>query len=437
MKYNDSPFINVIWNIILKTVLSPGKHYYAPIIIFFLFSMLVQSHAQTISMGSDSTDFISHDSTGYVEQHPLDIPDDRGLFVYSKDGSKGIRFFGSFRMLMVMDDRQQYQPFQVDPPMLPTGEDDFTNLNATWTPNMSRLGLDAMLGIGNGKGVLVRFELDWKGTDEKFRIRHLFIRTQHWILGKTWTSFTALPYLPQTVAGHMTGAASGYRTPQIRYYNRSGNWKYQVSLEYKLASLIKPDTIQAESRVIIPTPVGRFSYHGDWGQIGCAIMLKPNRIQFTGDNKSSQNLLGYGANMGVKYVIKDVNRILFSAYGGSGMGSYIVDYSFADISLIYDPQTADFKNMNIYGGLLAYERDWSKTFSSSFAGSYNYVENKSFQEDLAFNYSYKAIVNLFYKPLGIIRGLVVGAEMLYAERFNKNSSSNRALRASLLVYYDF
>ena len=94
MKYNDSPFINVIWNIILKTMLSPGKHYYAPIIIFFLFSMFVQSHAQTISLGSDSTDVILHDSTGYVEQHPLDIPDDRGLFVYSKDGSKAIRFFG-------------------------------------------------------------------------------------------------------------------------------------------------------------------------------------------------------------------------------------------------------------------------------------------------------------------------------------------------------
>ena len=197
------------------------------LIICFL-GLTIQSNSQTIAVGTDSTEVITHDSTGYVEQHPLDIPDERGFFVYTKDGSKGIRFFGSFRMLVVMDDKQQFQPFQVDPPTIPTGEDDFKNLNSTWTPNMSRLGIDALLGIGNGKGVLVRFELDWKGTDEKFRIRHIFMRTQHWIVGKTWTSFTALPYLPQTVAGHMTGAASGYRTPQIRYYNKIGNWKYHT-----------------------------------------------------------------------------------------------------------------------------------------------------------------------------------------------------------------
>ena len=99
--------------------------------------------------------------------------------------------------------------------------------------------------------------------------------------------------------------------------------------------------------------------------------------------------------------------------------------------------TTDFENTSLYGGFLAYERDWSKTFSSTFAGSYNHVVNKSYQEDLAFNYSYKTIVNLFYKPLERIKGLVVGVEVLHAIRYNKNATSNRAIRASLLMYYDF
>lgn len=407
-------------------------------VIVLLFTFLGGvSHAQTISLGADSAEVIMHDSTGYVEIHPLDIPDDRGLFVYSKDGTKAVRIFGSFRMLFVMDDRIQFQPFHIDPPMLPTGENDFQNNNTHWTVNMSRVGLDALFATKVSKGFMVRFELDWKGVEESFRIRHLYFRTEHWIIGKTWTSFNALPYLPQTVGGHMTGAASGARVPQIRFYNATGNWHYQASLEYQPASLIKPDALSAESRVFIPALVGRFSYHGKWGQAGAAVILKPNRVQYTGEVKRTQSIFGYGANIGLKYIIRDRNRILFSAYGGRGIGSYIVDFSQTEIELIYNPQSDNFENMNLYGGFIAFEHDWTEAFTSTFAFSNNNTVNKDYQAPLAFHYSYKGIINLFYRPSGKMDGLVVGAEFLYAERFNKDNSSNRALRASLLLYYDF
>jgi len=410
--------------------------YSLPFLILLL-GLDVPSGAQTISLGSDSAKVISHDSTGYGHFHPLDIPDDTGLFIYSKDGSEALRIYGSFRMLFVLDDRQQFQAYQIDPPMIPAGDDDFENYNATWTTNMSRLGIDALLGAGMGTGLLVRFELDWKGTTEKFRVRHLFMRSRNWIFGYTWNSFNAVSYLPQTVAGHMTGAVSGRRTPQITYYNKINNWKYQLGLEYKTASLIKPDTLDAVSRVIFPSLVGQGSYAGDWGQVGMAAMLKPNRVQFTGDDKRAESLLGYGAMIATKFNIIKTNRIMFSGYMGSGMGSYIVDYTFSLIELVYNPQTTKFENMDLYGGFLAYEHDWSEALSSTLGGAYNHAINKSFQGDLAFNYSYKSMVNLFYRPISKMKGLVVGAEILYAERFNKNNTSNKALRASLLMYYDF
>jgi hypothetical protein len=408
-------------------------------VIIIMFCLLLSEPfvGQTISLGADTSKVIMHDSTGYVEIHPLDIPDDRGLFVYSNDGTKALRIFGSFRMLFVMDDRQQFQPFHIDPPMLPTGADDFQDLNTTWTPNMSRIGMDALVGSNKDRGIMVRFELDWKGVDEAFRIRHMFMRTRHFIVGKTWTSFNALPYLPQTVCGHMTGAASGSRVPQIRYYNSKGNWRYQFSVEYQLASLIKPDSLEAMSRVYYPGLVGRFSYSGDWGQVGAAAILKPNRVKFTGDTKKTQTLMGYGANVGLKAIFKETNRVLFAAFAGSGMGSYIVDYSLTEIELIYNARTTEFENMNLFGGFLAYEHDWSKTFTSTFTGSYNSAQNKSYQEDLAFNYSYKLIVNLFYKPLKKLKGLVAGFEVLHTARFNKDNSSNNAVRFGLLFYYDF
>ena len=411
------------------------------ILLFHCFLLLLlfasTSFGQSVSLGADSTKAIDHDSTGYVEMHPLDIPDDRGLFVYSKDGMKAMRIFGSFRMLYVLDNRQQFQPYQVDPPLLPTGNDDFNNMNSQWTVNMSRLGIDVLFATKNSKGVMFRFELDWKGTDEAFRIRQLYMRTNNWIIGQTWNSFTALPYLPQTVGGHLTGAASGVRTPQIRYYNRTNNWHYQVSLEFKNSTLIKPDTIQAVGRVLIPALVGRFSYKGDFGQVGAAAMIKPNRVQFTGDLKEVQQIVGFGANVGLKYILKQRNRILFGAYGGTGMGSYIVDFAYKDIELIYNPYSREFENMSLFGGFLAYERDWSKTLTSTFAFGYNNTVNKYYQEALAFHYSYKNMVNLFYRAKNKLEGFVVGVEMLYAERFNKDDSSNMALRGSVIMFYDF
>lgn len=405
--------------------------------LILLLGIDVPSGAQTISLGSDSANVISHDSTGYGHFHPLDIPDDTGLFIYSKDGAEALRIYGSFRLLLVLDERQQFQAYGIDPPMIPAGDDDFENYNATWTTNMSRLGIDVLLGTGIGTGLLVRFELDWKGTTEKFRVRHLFMRSQNWIVGFTWNGFTTLAYLPQTVAGHMTGAVSGRRTPQFTYYNEQNNWKYQLGLEYNTASLIKPDTLGAVSRVIFPALVGQFSYAGDWGQVGMGAMLKPNRVQFTGGDKRAESILGYGAMIAAKFNIKKKNRIMFSGYKGSGMGSYIVDYTFAVIELVYNPQTTEFENMDLYGGFLAYEHDWSQAWLSTFGGAYNHAINKSFQGDLAFNYSYKSMVNLFYRPISKMKGFVVGAEILYTERFNKNNTSNKALRASLLMYYDF
>jgi hypothetical protein len=40
---------------------------------------------------------IRHDQTGSSEQAPVDIDDDKGRFVYSADGRRAVRLYGSFR----------------------------------------------------------------------------------------------------------------------------------------------------------------------------------------------------------------------------------------------------------------------------------------------------------------------------------------------------
>jgi hypothetical protein len=51
---------------------------------------------------------VHHDLAGQSERHPHDIPDKGGLFIYSDDGLKALRIFGSFRMLAVLDNKQNF-----------------------------------------------------------------------------------------------------------------------------------------------------------------------------------------------------------------------------------------------------------------------------------------------------------------------------------------
>jgi hypothetical protein len=132
------------------------------------------------------------------------------------------------------------------------------------------------------------------------------------------------------------------------------------------------------------------------------------------------------------------NRIKFSVNANSGTGSGLADWAFTNIDLIYNPETGEFENTDIVGGFLAYEHNWSKTLASTIGIGYLDVDNKDFEGGLAFSSGYKPLINLFYRPLHEpLKGLVVGAEIEYAQRTNFDNSGSNTTRASILVYYDF
>lgn len=377
--------------------------------------------------------------TGRSIKAPLDIPDDTGLFIFSADGEKALRIYGSLRLRMVYDSNQTFHAFDLNIPDVPTGEDDFSDPNSTWTVFGSRLGMDVYLPTGVEKGVMGRLEVDWKGTDEKFRIRHLFVRGPSWLLGKSWTSVTNLHFLPKTVDGHYTGAGIGTRPPQIRYGSSAmdDRVKYQVSAEYQVPTLIKPDEVEAEAELLWPAIAGRVEYEHKRLLVGLGGVVRQNQVQFTGDEKKSQEELGYGAMFGALLNVTGRDRIKLSFNRMVGTAGYYADWSYQDIDLIYDPATDEFENTRAWGGLLGYEHDWSPSWSSTVSGGYIEVDNKSFQDDLAFSSGAKGLVSLWFTPVRKFQGVNVGAEVEYAQRKNKDSSENSTTRASILMYYDF
>jgi hypothetical protein len=385
---------------------------------------------------------IDHDSAGYSEMHPLDIPDEAGFYVYSEDGLKALRLFGSFRMLAVLDNKQNFHAFDLVPPKIPTGDEDFRNINSIWTVKMSRVGIDALVrGRTEQKRFrstwLIRFEADWKGDTESFRIRHFFVRSKHLLVGQSWSTMNNLAFLPLAVDGRLTGAGLGMRTPQIRYYTSRQNWNYQVSLEYRKTTMIKPASLSAISQVGIPDLVGRVGHKSGRSEVAIAAILRPNRVQFPDEENRVQRLLGYGGVLGINYQLSDRNRLKFSISGGTGMGAYMADYAWTDIDVAYNPSSMDFENVGVYGGFLALEHDWTKNLSSTIGGSYLGAEEKDFFQDLQYIGGYKTLVNLFYKPVLFNNQFILGGEVEYGERTNMDDTQNNTTRMSALLIYNF
>jgi hypothetical protein len=343
-------------------------------------------------------------------------------------------------VLGVLDDTPTFHPYDLVPPTIPTGDDNFPSLHSNWTINMSRFGFDALVGRRShvfSSALLIRMEVDWKGDEEAFRIRHFFLRSKHWLIGKTWSTMNNVSFIPLTVDGRVAGAGVGPRPPQVRYYTAGQNWDYQASLEYRATTMVKPASLDAISRTFLPDLAGRLGHRTDRSEVAVAGILRPNRLQFPDDEHRVQQLLGYGGLLGVRYRLNDRDRVKFSISGGTGMGTYMADYAWSDIDVAYNPSTLEFENVDVYAAFIAFEHDWTKVLSSTIGGSYLGSERKDFFPDLQYIDGYKALVNLFYKRPLLDKQFVVGFEVEYAERTNMNGTRNGTTRTSVLLYYDF
>ncbi len=395
------------------------------------------SYAQRVLLKGDTLIQISIDSTGYVESHPHDIPDEVGLFIYSKDGHEALRIYGSFRFVSVWDNRKNLHAYDLTQPTIPTGTEDFHYPNSIWNINMSRLGFDALIGSHKLSDMLIRIEMDWKGTNEKFRIRHLFLRSGNWLVGKSWSSFNNVSYLLQAIDGRFAGGGIGTRPPQLRYYNQTKRWKYQFSLEYSIPSLVQPDTLGAESINLIPNLAYNISYESSFLSLMLAGVLRSNQVQYTKKETWNQNLAGYGGVFAVKLEINEKNRLKSSAGGGVGIGGLLADYAYVPIDLAYNPSSHEFENVRVFTGFVGLEHDWSNQFTSSLGLGVTSTQEQLFFNDGLYKNGRKIITNIFYRPKAKLKNLVMAAEVEYAERRNIETPSNNTTRVSFLMIYDF
>ena len=117
-------------------------------------------------------DTIHSDTTKIIEDAPLDIGQDRGLFIVTPDQKMQLRILGSVRYLAVYDnanfkDKNSFNSFFIPTPA--TGDKIPNYYNGL---SQTRLGFEITRSTEKGN-VLIRLETDFAGANG-FRIRHAY-----------------------------------------------------------------------------------------------------------------------------------------------------------------------------------------------------------------------------------------------------------------------
>ena len=175
-----------------------------------------------------------------LDAFPTDIAGNRGVFITSHDGNQMLRLYGGVRARAVWDDRDVSQPWSLDFTEIPTGSADRSDHNLRFDIRESRFGADV-----NVRDLLsLRAEFDWKGIGgDELRIRQMYIRTRHWVVGKNWPVMNNINFQPLALDYHGVGGVIGERTNQIRYMNGFDKWSYRISLEDRKQKIVAPDAI--------------------------------------------------------------------------------------------------------------------------------------------------------------------------------------------------
>jgi len=370
-----------------------------------------------------------------LDTKPLDIPDDTGIFIYSKDQTRMLRLYGSVRTLVVYDNRRNFHPYDLNIPQVPVGDADVKDWNQDWTINTSKVGFQ----VGLLDNYTALGEFDWKGEDgDALRIRHLYMRSNHLLVGKHWSAVNTVAFLPLSVDSHSTSAHFGPRPAQIKFIYGGGNWLYGGSLEYFQPKFEEPGSIDASASNMLPNIAGRVSYIRPWGKASLAGILSANRVKRnTADGFDRSSDTGLGLMAGIAVSLDENNRIKTHVATVNGMNQNFADFGFEKVDMIFNPATSEFENLRMVAGQIALEHKWTPTLTTAIGAGYMNMKNKSFQQGEAFDHGYKALVNLFYRPGGVLNGLTIGTELEFAGQTTVDGSDGDTTRISVLLYYDW
>lgn len=400
---------------------------------FFSFSQ-EKDTVKTLTSLNKAAEQFKRDTLKKKEFNPLDIADDRGLYILTKDEQMQLRILGSVRIQFVSDikdlpDKETFNTYEI-----PTGEDSKNIPNYSASLSQTRIGFEVNRKVGK-EVVFIRLETDFNGANNAFRIRHAYGEVGHFLVGKTWSLFSNPDAWPTVVNKYGPAGSVKVRTTQLRYSgtNKKGTF-WSAGLEYSRTDLNSQelDTTGFTTVQIIPDITARIERQGSFGAVQLAGVYSPVSVRDIDNNIS--NFSGFGFSLSGELDISEKHSILYQLTYGQSIAHFITTFSGTGNDAIYNPDTQEFDPVTAFGGFVAYGFDLTKKIKANANIGYADLSNEDYQPGNVYRNSFSAALDCFWE---ITSGARLGVEYIHGIRWNKDNSSGDAGRLQALFYYDF
>ena len=379
---------------------------------------------------SHAGDTIQSDTLKIIEDAPLDISQDRGLFIVTPDKKMQLRILGSVRYLVVFDDINLNTKNTLNTFEIPTPTTGLKIPNYYNGLDQTRLGFEITRKTSRGN-VFIRLETDFAGTNG-FRIRHAYGQMKRFLLGQTWSLFSHINALPSMVDFSGPTGSVVARTPQIRFSAPKliGETNFAFGLEYFPPDLNIPDSFQIETFQVIPDITVRADRSFSWGSAQVSGILPV----LSGRNDNDFELIpGWGLSASLVINSWANGKWYFQGVGGKAISRYFNDFGGNGFDIQF-PLNGGYTSPFTYGFYATYEHLWTTSIYSNFTYSMVSLEKESFTAANAFHKGRTVRMNTFWN---ITDGAKAGGEFIWGNRNDKDGVSGNALRFNLLFYYDF
>ncbi len=374
------------------------------------------------------------DTTYLVDIHPQDISDKAGFVIENLGKWGALRIYGSMRLNGAYDLNGLINTNGFSTYDIPVGEDAIDQGRFFMAPYQSRLGIEVTRS-GLLNNFRVKIETDFLGANNGLRIRHAFVETGNFIIGQTWSTFTDVNSVPQTVDVDGPNSSVQLRTVRIRYADRllESNLRYIVSLEAPSPDLILADSLSDRVPAqFLPDIAGQLIRNFDFGYLSLSGIIRG--ITVKDSSGSSEQILGYGILLAGVYNLDQKNKFLFQGVYGAAISRFITALNGKGIDLIYNPNSEIFEATKSFGLMLSYTHDWRADISSAFTVGMVGIINKNFEPADAFSQSWYYSANVFWNAL---MGVRFGLEIAQGRRINNDGNFGRATRVGFIFYADF
>ncbi|QCK15446.1 DcaP family trimeric outer membrane transporter [Mangrovivirga cuniculi] len=409
----------------------------------FLIFFLLSSHYSFSQDESDSLsrnisgkvissgDSIITDTTRIIEDAPLDIGQDRGLFIISDDKKLQLRILGSVRYHVVMDQNNLESENSFNTHEIPTGDDNDPIFNYSNQISQTRLGFEVTQSTNLGN-IFVRLETDFAGPNG-FRIRHAYGQFKRVLFGQTWSLFSHVTSVPATVDFAGPTSSINLRTPQIRYSipNIGKGFSLDIGLEYLIPNINIPDSIDAEVFQLLPDFTARIKREYKWGQFQLSGILPVLSARGPKDNVFIK--YGFGAAGSIVVNSWKEGKWYFQTVVGRGISRYFNDLDNNVLDVLVNDSNQLVLPLN-YGFNATYEHAWNDKWQTSFTYGVLQVERYAVNPPDWYFRGQTIRSNTFWN---ISDGARIGGEIIWGQRTNRDFTTGNAVRLNVLVYYDF